>query len=334
MGLFALTLVTVWYARPRGTGPGADEDRTVVLEGHRLPVQALAFAPDGATLTSAAFYFEASLTGVEVTDWDAATGQPAAQRTAPLKALRSLAFAPGGRPLAAAVDRQGVWLWDTVGSREPRRLGEHGSPVCSLALSGDGSQLATADLGGVVMLWDVAGGRRQACWKAHAEMVTSLAYAPGGRVLATGGADNTVRLWDVATGGEVGVWAGHARAVTAINLAFSPDGGILAASDSNGVVRLWDVAARTERATLAASPDKSIDVTVAFAPDGGTLAVAIERTVELWDVAGGRLVTRLAGHTGNVRCLAFSPDGTRLASGGHDRTVRLWNIAGYRPTPP
>jgi WD40 repeat protein len=51
--------------------------------------------------------------------------------------------------------------------------------------------------------------------------------------------------------------------------------------------------------------------------------------MHLWDVVTGRLMVSLKGHEGKVMCLAFSPDGTRLATGSHDRTVRLWDVTRY-----
>src|SRR5262249_49362504 len=110
-----------------------------------------------------------------------------------------------------------------------------------------------------------------------------------------------------------------------------------ACGDMSGVVKLWDVASLTERATLAASEDKGFlnEVTaVAFAPDGRTLAVAAGRLVQLWDVATGGLVANLEGHEKKVICLAYSSDGRRLASGGYDQTVRLWDLSAGRPKTP
>jgi WD40 repeat protein len=119
-------------------------------------------------------------------------------------------------------------------------------------------------------------------------------------------------------------------------VAFAPDGRTLASGDARGVV-MWDVAARAERGTLKTVADEGIlnEVNaVAFSPDGRTLAVAAGREVQLWDVEAGHLVARLEGHEGKVKCLAYAPDGSLLASGGYDRTLRLWDVAPYRPQSP
>src|SRR5262249_26077268 len=66
---------------------------------------------------------------------------------------------------------------------------------------------------------------------------------------------------------------------------------------------------------------------VAFAPDGKTLAMASrEGTVHLWDVATGKLLETLKGHSSAVHGVVFSLDGRTLASGGYDQTVHLWNV--------
>ena len=42
----------------------------------------------------------------------------------------------------------------------------------------------------------------------------------------------------------------------------------------------------------------------------------------MWDVSVGRELQQLTGHTGTVSAACFNDDGTQIASGGRDKTVR------------
>ena len=60
----------------------------------------------------------------------------------------------------------------------------------------------------------------------------------------------------------------------------------------------------------------------------GPLAVATDgEIVQLWDIRTGKVKTELIGHQGSVGAVAYSPNGSVLASGGNDRKIRLWHAA-------
>ncbi len=298
----------------------------MVLTGHTFPVQALAFAPDGSTLTSAALFCTQSLKGgVEMTVWDTRTGNPTRKHRVSPGGVLTVALAPGGQMLAAAQE-QTLVLWN-VSPWQERPLESSPFCVCALAFSPDGSQLAATNSTNEVTLWEVASGKvRASCKGGPRGFVQALAFTPDGKTLASGDRDFIVRLWDPDTGRDRASLEGHTHPI--YTLAFSPDGQTLASGDYSGVVMLWDVTSGRLRATLQAQEDEITAVT--FAPDGRTLATASGANVRLFDAATLQLLAKLEGHQGKVRCLAYSPDGTRLASGSYDQTVRLWDVAQYR----
>jgi WD40 repeat protein/serine/threonine protein kinase len=158
----------------------------------------------------------------------------------------------------------------------------------------------------------------------HSDVVSSVAYSSAARLLVSAGGDQTVRLWDVASGKQVRQLTGHTEGVKAA--VFSPDGRLIVSGGKDDTIRVWDVA--SGRIVRGLSGQFRWVWSIAVSPDGRLIASGNgDNTARLWDLETGRELHRLVGHTDQVHSVAFSPDGKLLASGGFDETIRLWDVA-------
>jgi hypothetical protein len=250
----------------------------------------------------------------------------------------AVAYAPDSRTALSGSCDNTARLWDVETGRQLQCLQGFQSQVNGVAFAPDGRQALTVSNDGQVQLWDLLTGREVRRLIGHQGAVHGVCFAPDGRTALTAGEDHSVRQWDVQTGREVRRFEGHTGAV--LSVAVSADGRRALSGGKDNLVRLWDMATGKELRRFAGHTNKV--TSVGFSPDGRRAAsssgrtvrnenlVPVDSAVRLWDVETGRELRRLVGHTDAVACVAFSPEGRRLLSGGADNSLRLWDVESGR----
>jgi WD40 repeat protein len=216
----------------------------------------------------------------------------------------------------------GVGLLMVPGARasdEPLVLKGHTGWVGSVAFSRDGKTLATASGDKTVRLWDVATSKETAVLTGHTDCVTCIAYSPGGRTLASGSFDGTVRIWDVKRARELRAIKAGKEAVLAV--VFHPEDSLMALGGFRGTIHWCGSDGRILRGTES---HKTWVNGLAFALNGNLASASSDGTVKIWDALAGRELLELIGGAGEVRQIAFSPDGNMVAAGNRYGTARVF----------
>ena len=240
-------------------------------------------------------------------------------------AVNAIDFSPDGQMLASVGDDYKCYLWDVSSQRTVVTL-EHindsgKSQIKDVSFSGDDRFFATAGRG--VKLWDAVSWQELATFQSK-QWFFSVAFSNDGQLLAAGDESGNVRVWNVETRRVVVEMKIDPMGVYSV--AFSPDDTILASAGHEGEIKLLSV---MDWEMIGTIRNFGTVFDLDFTPDGQTLASTGYKRISLWSVENGENIVSFTEHTGWVRSIAFSLDGSTVVSGGDDGLVRVQDISLY-----
>ena len=279
---------------------------------------AVAFRPTGASIAAG---------GLDGRVWivDPATGsrRPLGARGT---AIDGIAISRSGQ-LAAALANGTVKLFDfDRGGLRVRSLTGHTGMATSVAFSDDGNTLASGSADQTIRLWNPHPRSFETMLARGASSITAVAFGSGMLAWARTDAQrhNAIELWDVTTHRVIHTIPTSNGIVR--SLAFSPNGRLLASGSGGGAVWVWHVPdGRADRGSPLFLQRHVAINTVAFSPKG-LLAFNAANGLLLVGNPITRKLRPIRASTYPLFAVAFNHDGTRLASGGDDRTIRVWDV--------
>ncbi len=291
------------------------------LPGHTGPVSAVAWSPDSQQLASGSW-------DQTVRIWQVSSGEQIG--LIPHRdQIIALDWSPNGSTLASATWGSQILLWEASTTNSLGELAGHSESITHLAFSPDGALLASASVDSA-RLWQVERQQEIALLTDQPDEHGNLRWAANGeRLLLTNLQESTVQVWN-ASGSEQFVLTGMEYGV--YDAIWSPDNALLITTSGDGTVRLWGGLVGRQLRLLPTFEFDSVPVRLNWLADSNELLMVLDNGVlAVVDPEGRQVSARSVEHTAVSGAVAFSPDGSRLALGHSDGSVRIYQAGNEEP---
>ena len=334
LGVHEIALIRRWIAQgAKFDGPDSAAPLVSVVPRatHRdppeaysvpFPITALAFSPDGRSLAVGGYH--------EITVWNPADGSLIRRIHNVPERTYALAYSPDGSRLAVGGGAPGesgeIRLFDPSDGSLRSVLGSTADVVFDVAFDPAGKRLAACGADRTIRLFDLATGRQERQIENHADWVMDVAWSPDGSRLASASRDRTAKIFDAKTGDVELTYAGHEAPVFAV--AFNEDGEQAISAGGDHRIHVWssrDDNANRRRGGLRTMDGFGADVLALYVRAGRVYASSADKTVRAFDIERRESVRTYEGCDDWMYCLAYDPVTKRLAAGGFDGRVMIWD---------
>ena len=281
-----------------------------------LPITALAFNPDGSELFVGGYH--------ELTVWSAADGKMLRRIGNVGQRCYSLAFSPDGKTLAVASGTPGrlgeVRLFDPASGELKSVLGTTSDVTFDVAYNSKGDRLAACSADGVIRVFHLPDGKEDLTITSHSDWVMAIAWSADGSKLISASRDKTAKVFDAKNGDLIVTYSGHGQPVQGV--AFHPDGAEAFSSGVDKKVHQWKIADGKKTADVTSFKGEAFRL---LAAGDFLFATSADKSARQFEIKTRKQVRAYSGHQDWVISAAYSANAKRLAGGGFDGRVIIWN---------
>ena len=276
-------------------------------------------------------------------------------------AVDTARFSPNGKMIFTTSGDNDLRIWDAETGAQIAKLQGHKAEITSAAFSPDGSHIATASYDQTARIWNIETGQQAFVLSGQKDQISSVKFSLDGKRVLTSAKDGSARIWDASTGKQIAIIEGE---TPSSSMFFSNDGSIVASifqhdnfgqlnsrsndqispnldnmfripSTFNYTVRFWDALTGQQTTSFKVTGAEDVPDSLVFSPDGSKIVMLYtvsewiqekKGTAIIWQVATGKQIARLDGHTKGINSVAFSPSGDLVVTTSDDNSARIWAV--------